>query len=168
MKVLGIAGYSGSGKTTLIEKLLPRFRARGLRVAVLKHAHCGFDLDTPGKDSWRHRAAGASEVLVVSERRWALMHENESAGMPALGELLAKLSNVDLVLVEGWRQEAIAKIEVHRVSTGSAWLYPHDPHVIALACDHPPQPAPGLPCFGLDDDAALFAHLCLTLERLPC
>lgn len=149
MKVLGISGYSGAGKTTLLEKLIPLLRADGVVVSVIKHAHCGFDIDQPGKDSSRHRQAGAGEVLVASETRWALMHENSAPKPPVLQDLLAKLSACDLVLVEGWKQASIPKIEVHRSANEKPWLYPQDAQVIAVASDVPPPG--GLPWLALDD-----------------
>src|SRR5450631_2183920 len=105
MKVIGLAGWSGAGKTTLLARLIPYFGAEGLRVSVIKHAHHAFDVDIPGKDSWRHREAGASEVLVSSSQRWALMHELRGAEEPRLSELLAKMSRVDLVVIEGFKRE---------------------------------------------------------------
>jgi len=138
MRVLGIAGYSGAGKTTLLEKLIPIFRADGLTVSLVKHAHCGFDVDQPGKDSYRHRQAGAGEVLVASDLRWALMHENQTESPPVLDELLKKLSPCDLVLVEGWKRDPIPKLEVHRAANGKPWLYPDDPNILAVASDVPP------------------------------
>ena len=137
MKVFGIAGYSGSGKTTLIERVLPVMAARGLRVAVLKHTHHSVDLDQPGKDSWRAREAGAAAVLLVSDARSALLVEHR-AGPPALADLLARLPPCDLVLVEGWKREPIAKLEVHRAVTGKPWLYPYDSCVRAVAADMDP------------------------------
>lgn len=150
MRIFGFAGFSGSGKTTLLEKLIPVLGARGLKTSVIKHAHHGFDVDRPGKDSYRHREAGCSEVLVTSSKRWALMHELRGAPEPALDELMAKLSPCDLVLVEGFKHEPIPKLEVHRgAEAGSGLLFPHDPHVVAIATDVPV--ATGLPVFGLDD-----------------
>lgn len=139
MKVLGIAGYSGAGKTTLLEKLIPLLRADGVRVSRIKHAHHGFDIDKPGKDSHRHRQAGAGEVLVASDVRWALMHENEGAAEPQLQELLLRLSPCDLVLVEGWKRDAIPKIEVHRADNDKPWLYPEDENILAVASDVAPS-----------------------------
>lgn len=147
--VLGIAGFSGSGKTTLIEKLVPRLVGQGLRVSLIKHAHHDFDVDQPGKDSWRHRHAGCGEVLVSSARRWALMHELRGDPEPTLGQLLARLSPCDLVLVEGFKRDTIARIEVHRKEGGRPLLFPDDPHVIAIATDEPLDST--LPQFGLDD-----------------
>lgn len=135
MKVFGFAGYSGSGKTTLIERMIPLFTARGLRVALIKHAHHTFDVDQPGKDSYRHRHAGCTEVLVTSSRRWVLMHELRGAPEPGLGEHLEHLSPCDLVLVEGYKREAIPKLEVYRASVGEPLLHPHDEHIVAVASD---------------------------------
>jgi molybdopterin-guanine dinucleotide biosynthesis protein B len=137
MKVLGIAGYSGSGKTTLIEKLIPELSRRGYRIGVLKHAHHAFDIDHPGKDSYRARAAGAAAVMVVASSRWALMRELGGAAEPALDELLGHFTDCDLVLVEGYKRAPIDKIEVHRRGAGMPLLYPQDPHVIAVASDEP-------------------------------
>lgn len=148
-KVFGFAAWSGSGKTTLIENLIPLLVARGLRVALIKHAHHAFDVDQPGKDSWRHRQAGATEVLISSAARWALMHELRSEAEPELPQLLERLSPCDLVLVEGFKQQPIPKIEIHRKATGLALLYPDDPHIVAIATDAPIES--GLPRFGLDD-----------------
>jgi len=149
MKVLGIAGYSGSGKTTLIEKLVPAFVREGLRVSLIKHAHHEFDVDQPGKDSYRHRQAGCAEVLVSSSRRWALMHELRGAAEPRLQDQLKHLSPCDLVIVEGYKSEPIPKLEVHRRDTHSPMLHPDDPNVIAIASDEPLETR--LPQFELDD-----------------
>lgn len=134
-KTFGFAGYSGSGKTTLIEKLIPLFVARGLRVSLIKQTHHDFDIDQPGKDSYRHRQAGCSEVLVGSNRRWALMHELAGEDEPGLAQHVARLSPCDLVLVEGYKREAIPKLEVHRAASGQPLLYPGDPHIVAVASD---------------------------------
>lgn len=163
MKVIGLAGWSGAGKTTLIVKLIPVLRARGLRVSTLKHAHHAFDIDRPGKDSHSHREAGAEEVLVASASRWALMHELRGAPEPSLGELLERLTPVDLVIVEGFKRDAHAKIEVHRAANGKPLLFPEDPSIVALASDAPPPPFVGdLPKVHLDDVAAIAS---LVLER---
>jgi molybdopterin-guanine dinucleotide biosynthesis adapter protein len=168
MKVIGIAGYSGSGKTTLIEKLIPLFVKEGLRVSLIKHAHHEFDLDQPGKDSWRHRHAGCSEVLVSSSRRWAMMHELRGAPEPTLQEQLKRFSPCDLVIVEGYKSEAIPKIEVHRRDASAPLLHPDDPHVVAIATDE--KLASALPQFALDDAEAIarfvLHHLGLDRARL--
>ena len=137
MKCFGIAGYSGSGKTTLIERVLPQLSARGLRVAVIKHTHHDVDLDRPGKDSWRAREAGASAVLLASDRRAALLTEYRDAP-PTFDALLDQLPVCDLVLVEGYKREAIPKLEVHRAETGKPWLFPDDSYILAVASDVAP------------------------------
>jgi len=134
-KVIGFAGFSGSGKTTLLEQVIPLLTAHGLRIAVIKHAHHKFDIDKPGKDSFRHREAGAGEVLVVSGFRWALMHELVNEAEPTLEELCSRLSPCDLVLVEGYKYSGIPKFEVHRSVTGHPYLYPQDKNIIALVTD---------------------------------
>lgn len=148
MKVFGFAGYSGSGKTTLLEQLIPFFRAQGLQLALIKHAHHDFDIDQPGKDSYRHRKAGAAEVLITSDRRWALMHELNGAPEPDLATHLARLSPCDLVLVEGFKRAALPKLEIHRAANGKPLLFPQDPHIIAIASDTPLETA--LPLFDLN------------------
>ena len=135
MKVFGFAGYSGSGKTTLIEQLIPRFVMEGLRISLIKHAHHGFDLDHPGKDSYRHREAGATEVFLVSNQRWVLMHELRGQPEPSLDEQLAHMSPCDLVLVEGFKYTAIPKMEVHRQANGKPLIYPENANIVALASD---------------------------------
>lgn len=143
MKVLGIAGWSGCGKTTLIVALIPRLRARGLTVSTLKHAHHDVDLDTPGKDTYRHREAGAREVMLATGNRWALLHELRAEPEPALPELLARLQPVDLVLVEGWKTGAYPKLEVWRANAGNRPpRFLADPTVIAVASEPPLDPAP--------------------------
>ena len=137
MKVFGFAGYSGSGKTTLIEQLIPRFVLRGLRVSLIKHAHHLFDIDKPGKDSYRHREAGASEVLITSDQRWVLMHELRNEPEPSLAEQLLRFSPCDLVLVEGYKHAAIPKLEVYRPGLGKPMLHPDDPNIVAVAADAP-------------------------------
>ena len=157
MKTFGFAGWSGSGKTTLIEKLVPRFVQRGLRVSLIKHAHHTFDVDQPGKDSYRHRHAGASEVLVTSSRRWVLMHELRGAHEPAFDEQLKRLSACDLLLVEGFKFAPIPKLEVWRAETGEGMLHPNDPHIVALATDSKVESK--LPVFDLNDDAAIASFI---------
>jgi molybdopterin-guanine dinucleotide biosynthesis protein B len=136
MHVLGLVGWSGSGKTTLLVALLPLLRARGLRVSTIKHAHAGFDMDRPGKDSFRHRAAGAHEVLVAGAGRWALLHEIEGEA-PPLPALLARLDPVDLVLVEGFKTHPYPKLEVHRPALGKPPIWPAQPGILAVATDDP-------------------------------
>ncbi len=147
MKVFGIAGYSGSGKTTLIERVLPLLAARGLKVAVIKHTHHDFDIDRPGKDSWRAREAGASAVLLASDHRTAVLTEHRDTP-PRLDDLLAKLPPCDLVLVEGYKREAIPKLEVHRAETAKPWLFPGDPTILAVASDN--DPPDGFPRIDID------------------
>ena len=135
MKIFGFAGWSGSGKTTLIERLIPLFVARGLKVSLVKHAHHTFDVDQPGKDSYRHRHAGASEVLVTSSRRWVLMHELRGEQEPKFEEQLRHLSPCDLLIVEGFKYAPIPKLEVWRAETGEPLLHPNDAHFVAVATD---------------------------------
>jgi len=142
MRVFGFAGWSGSGKTTLIEQVVPRLVARGIRVSLVKHAHHRFDVDRPGKDSYRHRHAGCSEVLVTSRERWALMHELRGGRELTLPETLARLSPCDLVLIEGYKAAPIPKLEVWRPAAGKPLLYPRDPHIVAIATDSL-EPLPG-------------------------
>ena len=157
MQIFGLAGWSGSGKTTLITALIPELTARGLSVSTIKHAHHEFDIDRPGKDSWRHRQAGAHEVMVASSRRWALMHELRDAPKPSLDALVTRMSPVDLLLVEGWKRHPHPKIEVHRPSLGKPLLYPEDPWVVAIACDeNVDAPVPLLP---LGDPQAVAAFI---------
>jgi molybdopterin-guanine dinucleotide biosynthesis adapter protein len=157
MKVIGLAGWSGAGKTTLLTHLIPYFIAQGLRVSVIKHAHHEFDVDIPGKDSWVHRQSGAAEVLVSSTRRWALMHELRGASEPKIPELLAKLSRVDLVLIEGFKREPHRKIEVYRVANGKPPLFPDDPGIVGIASDTRLETE--LPVAHLDDIPAIAAMM---------
>jgi molybdopterin-guanine dinucleotide biosynthesis protein B len=150
MRVIGMAGWSGAGKTTLLSKLIPHLVGRGLTVSTLKHAHHSFDVDQPGKDSHTHRAVGASEVLVSSGNRWALIHELRGAPEPALPELIEKLSAVDLVVVEGFKRGSHPKLEVHRGAVGKPLLHPDDPHIVAIASDVA-LPAARVPVIALDD-----------------
>ena len=135
MKIFGLAGWSGSGKTTLIVKLIPLIIGKGLTVSTIKHAHHAFDIDRPGKDSFEHRQSGASEVLISSANRWALMHELPEEREPPLSELIKRMSMVDLLLVEGFKWEPHPKIEVYRSSLGKPLLQPDDKNIIAVACD---------------------------------
>ena len=156
MKVFGLVGWSGSGKTTLMTRLLPELIALGLRVSTMKHSHHGFDVDTPGKDSYRHREAGATEVMVASARRWALMHELRGDPEPDVEALIARMSPVDLLVIEGFKRHAHAKLEVFRPSLGKPLMAPDDPHVVAVASD---GPIAGMAVPVLDlDDAPLIAR----------
>jgi molybdopterin-guanine dinucleotide biosynthesis adapter protein len=154
MRIFGIAGWSGSGKTTLMTALIPELLARAVTVSTVKHAHHAFDIDQPGKDSWRHREAGACEVMVASERRWALMHELRGTPEPSLDRLVAQMSPVDLILIEGFKRHPHPKIEVRRPSLGKPPLYPDDPSVVAVASDEP-LPELALPRLPLSDPAAV-------------
>jgi molybdopterin-guanine dinucleotide biosynthesis protein B len=154
VRAIGLAGWSGSGKTQLIARLIPVLVARGLTVSTIKHAHASFDIDRPGKDSYVHRAAGAHEVLVSSVARFALIRELRSAPELALPELLAQLAPVDLVLIEGYKQGAHVKLEVHRAANGKPLLFPDDPAIRALVTDLPAGASP-LPQVGLDDVAGV-------------
>jgi molybdopterin-guanine dinucleotide biosynthesis protein B len=150
MRIIGLAGWSGSGKTTLLTKAIPRIVARGLRVSTLKHAHHDFDIDRPGKDSHAHRMAGATEVLIGSDLRWALVHELREDREPALGALLRRLSPVDLVVVEGYKRERHPKLELHRAAVGKPLMAPDDPAIVAIASDRP-LPQARVPVLDLDD-----------------
>jgi molybdopterin-guanine dinucleotide biosynthesis protein B len=154
MRVLGLAGWSGSGKTTLVARLIPVLRAKGVRVSTLKHAHHDFDVDQPGKDSYEHRTAGAEEVLVSSARRWALMHELRGAPELTLAELLARMSPVDLVIVEGFKRDRHPKLEVYRPSVGKPLLCGEDDTIRGIATDVPVAGLP-VPRVALDDIPAI-------------
>lgn len=154
MRLIGFAGWSGAGKTTLLARLIPALVARGLAVSTIKHAHHNFDIDKPGKDSHTHRLAGASEVLVASGNRWALMHELRGAPEPELPELVAHLSEVDIVLVEGFKRDHHPKIEIHRAEVGKSFLHADDPYIVAIASDAPLPEAP-LPVLDLNDVEAI-------------
>lgn len=166
MKAIGIVGYSNTGKTTLIEKLIPLIAARGLRVSAIKHAHHGFDMDRPGKDSWRYRVAGANQVLIATGARWALLTETPDAPAP-LEALLAQLAPADLVIVEGFRSEgAIPRIEVRRTTNTEPPFFTRDPNVIAIAADHAIDTV--LPVLDLNDAAKIAAFICETLQLTRC
>ncbi|MDZ4737824.1 MAG: molybdopterin-guanine dinucleotide biosynthesis protein B [Rhodospirillaceae bacterium] len=158
MKLFGIAGWSGSGKTTLLAALVPILIERGLRVSTVKHAGHGFDLDRPGKDSYRHRGAGATEVLIISPERWAMIHELRGETEPPLPELLARMTPVDLVLIEGFKSAPHQKIEVWRKANGKSPLFPDDRQIVAVACDEPP-PGCTLPLLPIDDADAVAAFI---------
>ena len=154
MRIFGLAGWSGSGKTTLVARLLPALIGRGLAVSTLKHAHHAFDVDQPGKDSWVHRQAGAHEVMVGSANRWALMHEHRGAAEPGLDELVAHMSPVDLVIVEGFKSHPYPKLEVYRASLGKPLLCRDDPFIVAVASDGDPGGLP-VPVLALGDAAGI-------------
>jgi molybdopterin-guanine dinucleotide biosynthesis protein B len=172
MRAIGLAGWSGAGKTTLIVRLIPELNLRGVSVSTIKHAHHGFDVDRPGKDSYEHRAAGAHEVLVASANRLALMREFRGTPEPSLAHLLRMLAPVDLVLIEGFKRDPLPKIEVYREANGKPPMYPEDDNIIALVSDCATPPA-HLPHASIDDiaDAAdlVLARAALVeavLERL--
>ena len=154
MRIIGLAGWSGSGKTTLIKKLIPRLLARGISVSTLKHAHHGFDLDQPGKDSFFHRTAGATEVIISSAKRWAILHELREQPEWDLAALVGKMSPVDLVLVEGFKRDAFPKLEIHRIANGKPLIHPEDPHIVAVASDSA-LPAAAVPVVDLNDIEAI-------------
>jgi molybdopterin-guanine dinucleotide biosynthesis protein B len=154
MKIFGLAGWSGSGKTTLVMGLLPEIISRGYSVSTVKHAHHNFDIDQPGKDSYEHRRAGATEVMVGSANRWALMHETRGGPQPDLEAMVARMSPVDLLLVEGFKRDGHAKIEVHRPATGKDLLCDDDPKIVAIASDGP-LPQVRLPVLDLNDVPAI-------------
>jgi molybdopterin-guanine dinucleotide biosynthesis protein B len=157
MKIFGFAGWSGSGKTTLIEKLIPLFVQRGLKVSLIKHAHHTFDVDQPGKDSYRHRHAGCHEVLVTSSKRWVLMHELRGAPEPGFAELIERVSPCDLLLIEGFKRESLPKLEVYRAAVGEAMLHPQDPSIVAVASDR--RIDTKLPQLELDDAPAIASFI---------
>jgi molybdopterin-guanine dinucleotide biosynthesis protein B len=168
MRVIGLAGWSGSGKTTLVTAVIPVLVKRGLKIATVKHAHHDFDTDQPGKDSWLHRQAGACEVAIVSSRRWAIVHElGQGPGQepePPLTEVLAKLSAVDLVIVEGFKRHPHPKLEVHRAVVGKPLLHPDDDCIVAIATDAP-LPQAQVPVLMLDDIESIATML--QAEALP-
>jgi len=159
MRIFGLAGWSGSGKTTLVTRLLPALTGQGHTVSTMKHAHHNFDIDKPGKDSYRHRTAGATEVLVTSANRWALLHENRGAPEPSLEQLVQRMTPVDLLLVEGFKAHAHDKLEIHRPSVGKPLLAPDDPHVVAIATDQPDALDVAVPILDLNDVPAIAAFI---------
>jgi len=169
MDVFGLAGWSGSGKTTLLTRLLPALIERGVSVSTIKHAHHAFDVDQPGKDSHRHREAGATEVMISSERRWALMHELRGDAEPPLDQLLSRMSPVDLVIVEGFKRAAIPKLEIHRAAIGKPLLALEDTNIVAIASDLPVAGSGALPRFALDNAGAIadfiLAHLHIAVAQ---
>jgi molybdopterin-guanine dinucleotide biosynthesis protein B len=162
MKIFGFAGWSGSGKTTLIERVIPRFVRAGLKVSLIKHAHHRFDVDHAGKDSYRVREAGCSEVLVTSGQRWALMHEMRGEPEGTLDDQIARMSPCDLLLIEGYKYYPLPKLEIYRVANGKPPLYPEDEHIVALATDQRVQTE--LPQFDLEDYDAIAAFVLKTVE----
>ena len=162
MNVFGVTGWKNAGKTGLMERLVAEFCGRGLRVSTLKHAHHSFDVDHPGKDSHRHRMAGASQVLLASTQRWALMNEHRGAPEPSLAALLAKLDPVDLVLIEGWKRDKHPKVEAWRTETGNQLIAPSDPTILAVASDTTLEL--DRPVFDLDDTAAVADFILEHLE----
>lgn len=154
MKTFGLVGWSGSGKTTLLVKLIPELIGRGLSVSTIKHTHHRFDIDKPGKDSYEHRAAGAHEVVLTGTGRWTLLHENRGGDEPGMDELIARMEDVDLVLIEGFKSHNHDKMEVHRPSVGQPLLATEDPSVIAIASDETVS-APDVPVLDLDDIPAI-------------
>jgi molybdopterin-guanine dinucleotide biosynthesis protein B len=168
MRIIGLAGWSGSGKTTLVTGVIPVLVGRGLKVATVKHAHHDFDTDQPGKDSWRHRQAGATEVAIVSSRRWAIVHElgqgPQQEPEPPLADILDKLSPVDLVILEGFKRHSHPKLEVYRAAVGKPLLHPDDDCIVAIATDAP-LPQAQVPVVMLGDVEAI-ANV-LQAEALP-
>src|SRR5712691_2997131 len=165
MRIIGLAGWSGSGKTTLLAKIVPRLVARGYTVSTGKHAHHGFDVDTPGKDSHTHRMAGATEVLVASGKRWALMHELRDHPEPTIYDLLRKMSPVDLVLIEGFKSALHPRIEVYRKEVGKPPFHPENPHVAGIVSDTP-FPLAGRPVVDIDDVEGVVELILATAESL--
>ncbi len=168
MKVVGFAGYSGSGKTTLVEQLIAALKTQGLRVSVVKHAHHSFDIDHAGKDTHRHRSAGAFEVVVASNKRLALVREYEREAEPNVHQLIAEISSVaDWVLVEGFKSSDVLKIEVWRAQAGKPARYPDDPFIVAIATDSPqslPEPT-GRPILDLNNASAIASYLLSDADR---
>ncbi|MEK0083871.1 molybdopterin-guanine dinucleotide biosynthesis protein B [Benzoatithermus flavus] len=164
MQVFGVVGWKNNGKTTLVVRLVEHLTGRGLRVSTVKHAHHEVELDQPGKDTWRHREAGAQEVVLATARRFAIVHELRGAPEPSLDELLARLAPCDLVLVEGFKRFAHPKLEVHRRARGTPLLAREDPSIVALATDEPFPDLP-LPQFDLDDVAGIAAFILERMER---
>jgi molybdopterin-guanine dinucleotide biosynthesis protein B len=171
MRVFGLAGWSGSGKTTLIARLLPELLTRGLTVSTVKHAHHDFDIDKPGKDSWTHRQAGATEVMIGSAARWALMHELRDEEEPPLDRLVARMTPVDLLIVEGFKRYPHPKLELVRPSLGKPRLYPEDDTIRAVAEVEPlpeaERAALALPCFAADDLAGIADFVIAAAAPLP-
>ena len=162
MKIFGVTGWKNSGKTGLMERLITEFTARGLTVSSIKHAHHSFDIDHPGRDSYRHRDAGARQVLLASRNRWALMHELRDEDEPSLGDLLKQLSPVDLVLIEGYKRDRHPKIESHRKETGQPLIAPEDETIVAVASDT--SVSVDRPVLDLNDTASIANFIAQHLE----
>ena len=162
MKIFGVTGWKNSGKTGLMERLITEFTARGLSVSSIKHAHHSFDIDHPGRDSYRHRDAGARQVLLASRNRWALMHELRDEDEPSLGDLLKQLSPVDLVLIEGYKRDRHPKIEAHRKETGQPLIAPEDETIVAVASDT--SVSVDRPVLDLNDTASIANFIAQYLE----
>ena len=162
MKIFGVTGWKNSGKTGLMERLITEFTARGLTVSSIKHAHHSFDIDHPGRDSYRHRDAGARQVLLASRNRWALMHEVRDEDEPSLGDLLKQLSPVDLVLIEGYKRDRHPKIEAHRKETGQPLIAPEDETIVAVASDT--SVSVDRPVLDLNDTASIANFIAQYLE----
>ncbi|MCG7494265.1 molybdopterin-guanine dinucleotide biosynthesis protein B [Thalassobius sp. Cn5-15] len=169
MKIYGVTGWKNCGKTGLMEGLVAEVTSRGYRVSTVKHAHHSFDVDQSGRDSYRHREAGAQEVLLISGSRWALMHELRGAEEPPLAEMLTKLSDVDLVLVEGYKREPHPKIETHRAAAGQPLIATADQTIRALASDQPAEAHGdlGRPIFDLNDHDAIATFILQDLGLMP-
>jgi molybdopterin-guanine dinucleotide biosynthesis adapter protein len=150
MRIIGLAGWSGSGKTTLVSRVIPIFVKRGLKVSTVKHAHKGFDIDIPGKDSHTHRMVGATEVFVTSGRRWAQIHELRGEPEPELADIVPRLAPVDLLIVEGFKRHKHPKLEIYRAEVGKPPLHPDDDYIVAVASDTPIADA-RIPVISLDD-----------------
>ncbi len=167
--IVGLAAFSGTGKTTLLTRLIPLLRARGLRIGVVKHAHHSFEIDKRGKDSHELRLAGANPVLIGSRHRWALMMETPGQNEPVLDDLLARLDQnaLDLILVEGFKQEEFPKIELHRPSVGKPLLYPEDPSVVAVATDQALSGTPPIPVLDLNRPEEIAAFIVDNITRTP-
>jgi molybdopterin-guanine dinucleotide biosynthesis adapter protein len=168
MRVIGLAGWSGAGKTTLMTRVIPVLVGRGLRVSTVKHAHHGFDVDIPGKDSHAHRQAGAAEVFVTSARRWAHIHELREEAEPSLREIFPRMTPVDLVIVEGFKREPHPKLEVYRAAVGKPLLHPDDDWIVALASDGPVPDSrvPVIPLEAIDKIADVLLIESVPIDRL--
>jgi molybdopterin-guanine dinucleotide biosynthesis protein B len=168
MRIIGLAGWSGAGKTTLVTQLIPVFIARGLKVSTVKHAHKGFDIDLPGKDSHRHRTAGATEVFVASGIRWALVHELRDEAELDLADIIPKLAPVDLLIVEGFKRHHHPKIEIHRPEVGKPLLHPDDDYIVAIVsnADLPEAKVPVIPLDNVEKIADVMQVESMPAERL--